>query len=394
MSDEPVRLTRQELFELVWSTPASKLAARFGLSDVALSKTCRRHDVPTPGRGYWAQLAAGQKPVRPKLPKSTIDGPIVFQQTPRTDASGQKLEVPTVIVEERLRDPHPAVQWLATSFKDSEPDKHGRLVVGPSWAPEVSVTKECVPRVLRILDAFVKTLESRGHRVEARARGEVGQREILATIFDSDVPIEIEEKLAQRLHELTKDEKQRKEKWGWTRFPKYDYYPDGEIAVRLGRTHYKYKGRKSVSDTKLQRIDDLLGHLVLAAEQAAQLATREHLEAKRREEEWRAAERRRLRGERLRWYRAWLAEELERMTCSWEMANRMSAFIAAYEAALPEASMTDKDKAWLAAARAYARRLNPVDRVAELSRDLEPSDEKLAELIAKFGPKQQAGQRA
>jgi hypothetical protein len=52
-------LTRDELYERVWAEPMHTLAPRFGISDVALKKTCTRMWVPTPGRGYWAKRNAG-----------------------------------------------------------------------------------------------------------------------------------------------------------------------------------------------------------------------------------------------------------------------------------------------------------------------------------------------
>ena len=48
--------TRQELYDLVWTTPLGKLAKRYGLSDVGLRKICVKHDIPTPPLGYWAKL--------------------------------------------------------------------------------------------------------------------------------------------------------------------------------------------------------------------------------------------------------------------------------------------------------------------------------------------------
>jgi hypothetical protein len=46
MPQNPLTLTRQSLYELVWSTPMSSLAHDFGISDVALAKRCRAVDVP------------------------------------------------------------------------------------------------------------------------------------------------------------------------------------------------------------------------------------------------------------------------------------------------------------------------------------------------------------
>jgi hypothetical protein len=55
------RLSREELYELVWSQPLRTLSARFRISDVALKKTCLKAAIPTPERGYWARKDAGQK---------------------------------------------------------------------------------------------------------------------------------------------------------------------------------------------------------------------------------------------------------------------------------------------------------------------------------------------
>lgn len=49
-------LSRQELYDLVWSEPKSSLARRLGISDVGLAKACRRAHIPVPGLGYWAKL--------------------------------------------------------------------------------------------------------------------------------------------------------------------------------------------------------------------------------------------------------------------------------------------------------------------------------------------------
>jgi hypothetical protein len=59
--------TRKELYELVWSTPIVQLAEQLGFSDRGLAKVCERHQIPVPGRGHWARLAAGKNPTRTPL---------------------------------------------------------------------------------------------------------------------------------------------------------------------------------------------------------------------------------------------------------------------------------------------------------------------------------------
>lgn len=65
-------LTRQQLYDLVWSEPMRTLAAKIGISDVAIAKHCRKCEVPVPERGYWNKLQAGHKVVQTPLEPSDL----------------------------------------------------------------------------------------------------------------------------------------------------------------------------------------------------------------------------------------------------------------------------------------------------------------------------------
>lgn len=62
------QISRDALYDLVWSEPLKTLAPRFEVSDVALSKACQRALIPTPNRGYWVKKAAGKRVVQIALP--------------------------------------------------------------------------------------------------------------------------------------------------------------------------------------------------------------------------------------------------------------------------------------------------------------------------------------
>ena len=64
-------MTRQELYDLVWSSPVSTAAKQFGISDKTLALKCSAIKVPIPPRGYWAKVAAGEAPGRTPM----IDAP-------------------------------------------------------------------------------------------------------------------------------------------------------------------------------------------------------------------------------------------------------------------------------------------------------------------------------
>jgi hypothetical protein len=61
-------LSRQTLYDLLWSKPKTEVAKSLGISDVALGKICGKADVPVPPRGYWAARAAGKRVIKISLP--------------------------------------------------------------------------------------------------------------------------------------------------------------------------------------------------------------------------------------------------------------------------------------------------------------------------------------
>jgi hypothetical protein len=59
---------RQTLYEELWQIPGTQLARKYGISDVALGKACRRHDIPRPPSGYWTMRKHGYEAERTPLP--------------------------------------------------------------------------------------------------------------------------------------------------------------------------------------------------------------------------------------------------------------------------------------------------------------------------------------
>src|SRR5262245_31497809 len=72
-------LKRRELYDLVWFEPMKTLAARYGISDVAFAKICRHHGIPTPPRGHWVKIRAGEKSVKQSLPARGFGMPEIIR---------------------------------------------------------------------------------------------------------------------------------------------------------------------------------------------------------------------------------------------------------------------------------------------------------------------------
>ncbi len=65
-------LTREQLYDLVWSEPMRLLSKQIGISDVAIAKHCRKMEIPVPERGYWNKLQAGKNVTKALLPDRNL----------------------------------------------------------------------------------------------------------------------------------------------------------------------------------------------------------------------------------------------------------------------------------------------------------------------------------
>jgi hypothetical protein len=146
--------SRQELYDLVWSTPASKLAPDFGISDVAIAKRCKKLNVPRPSLGYWAKVAAGQTPPKSPLPPTNEE---VFAKQARNPMP-KSLPLPT-----RADTLHQLASGLLIALNKASLDSYKRAELrSEPNLPEVVVSKALADRVAKAFHVILASLEPLG----------------------------------------------------------------------------------------------------------------------------------------------------------------------------------------------------------------------------------------
>lgn len=380
-------ITRKELYDLVWSVPMTKLAARYGISDVALRKKCVKHDIPTPGLGHWARLQAGQRLPRPKLPKSTSADQIALEPFIRVPDGEPAPPVPEVDVPTRLTNPHEAVSFLRDRLEGSRTDKFERLTGGHEWMH--CLRQRNLNRLLLLLQGLFESLESRGHQVKVGPRSEHSQDpDVQIVIEEQHLILRVEERLKKKERPLTKQEKdefQSRIQWKarWKEQPpqatkRWVQYPDDDLVLRTS-AHWEYKGVQSWGDSKHQRLEEKLGLVILGLEAVARFGREKDLDLRRAAAERLAQERARLREGRLNEYRLLLAEDLEDMATAWTKAKQLREFVKACDGKLPS---TPEAEEWLDAAKRYTEKLDPFSKPEAIPKSLSPSDEVLEQELA------------
>jgi hypothetical protein len=80
-------LTREELYELVWSMSMNKAGASVGMSGIGLKKICRRYGTPTPPVGYWGRLHTVRPMPKIPLPLKDKSPRIELHGVPKREAA-------------------------------------------------------------------------------------------------------------------------------------------------------------------------------------------------------------------------------------------------------------------------------------------------------------------
>lgn len=173
-----MRVTRDELYELVWTEPMQKVAAQFGVSDVYLAEVCSRLNVPRPARGHWARLAAGQT-----VPRAPLPQPVAGTELEWSRGGGRVRRVPPDLPKPPSRrraapkpraegtSLHPLVAGVAERFKE------GRVGYWMEYykprkrrLPDLFVSPDTLERALELLNALCLSLEDRGYPVRVGPR--------------------------------------------------------------------------------------------------------------------------------------------------------------------------------------------------------------------------------
>jgi hypothetical protein len=268
------RITREQLYEEVWAEPITKVAGRYGVSDVAVAKWCRKLNVPRPGRGYWAQKSAGRR-VKPwPLPEAAtaqetyVNRPKPSERRPAPPGRIPGLELfekPIPVPE--LSDPeHPLVARTRRALADAGTQEDGIIHPRGREGLDVGVCEASVERALRIMNALIRAFERASFAVEVsvssdsegRARGYKTE----AVIHNEHIPFSMAEATQRVERPPTDEERAEMRRNPWTRGPFYEYRPTGKLSLQIDGGWYRERHRRTWADGKNQRLEDCLYSVV------------------------------------------------------------------------------------------------------------------------------------
>jgi hypothetical protein len=361
---------REELYRRVWEQPMLKVAEEYGVSSVALGKTCRKLGVPVPGRGHWAKLAHGKegakKPPLPKLDKIPVifRSPVVQKKPAAPDQndpefaainqllSSGALNPPPVHASAR---PHPLVRHTASLLRNhSRKDEQGILLPREAGGLDVKVSEGSLERALRVMAQVLAVLERQGVSVEISEQGGM-----TALINGEHVSFGIEEPVRRVVTQKPRVPNPT-DQWDYDKIVKHE--PGGKLALVIhSATWGQYVQRARWSDARARRVENLVAGFVAGLMRTAIAQRRQEEERKKREaqEQKRAQERAQLQKDIQEEEKK--LEQFNKWVDLWERAERLRRFISAY-AEKSRSWPVEKQpqyKAWVEWATRQADRLDP-----------------------------------
>lgn len=362
------RLTREELYRMVWDRPTIRLAEEFGISGNGLAKVCDRLDVPYPPRGHWAKKEAGKPVVTLKLPPRRDGTPNAadIHPTPPKPAPSPAAEQAAATVADRIRDVavpernddlHPRVQaWIAghkKQQKERELESRNRRRDIGSASPSIPDLIERDLYRFRATSAIFYAVEKAGGTIgKSSASGKV-----TFLIDGHQVECSIVEKMVQSLKQW---EEQRK----WTAFTEYCKSGlDSSGFLRVSITTYLQGRRPEWVESQKIKIGQLMPTIVGAIMAAGPTLEEMKRERDEQQKRYREAEARRCEARRLREIDEKRWNKFREYAVNWDQRERLLAFLAEVEARLAtEGDVTVSDRTlrtWVEWAKAKAEALNP-----------------------------------
>jgi hypothetical protein len=360
---------RSELYEQVWAEPIRKLAPRYGVSDVALAKMCRRLGIPLPGVGHWTKVACGHRIVPPPLPPATAEQPdevVVEPAEPKPPAPAViTVPVPVVRVGDQLRDPHPLIVRTKGLLSKNRHDNDGRILVRAWGGLDTLVVPARLGRALRIMDAILKHLERAGHKTGVEKERPFST---YALIKGQHVAFQLREG-------VIRTERPPTEKDPYP-YPSFDSEPNGVFTLEI-KEHLD--GERKVWRDRKRPLEEKLGSFVVGLERAATCLEAQHqrfLEAERE----RVAERiRREEAETRRRDEKRKVDELMEQLSSWRKSESLRSFVdAARTAAVSKYGKAEAEERlgdWMKWALGVADQLDPLRDLKSETRGGDDTDD-------------------
>ena len=234
-------LSRQQLYDLIWSTPIDKVAADFGVAEATVKNHCNNRRVPRPTQSYWRKLAAGIKPRKKPLlatPQETFE-----IEAQRRLAKRLALPEPDSML-------HPLAAAMLLELKKTKPDHKNLINLKEVNYPEINVTKALIERAAQAFHVLLNALEPLGIEFKKYSGS-----------YDSGYFRRGQDRLIFTLEEVLHDRLNPDRRMRWYQSHQ-DFIATGQLAISYNPSRYGIQEAKEWQETKSHKLQVVLSEVV------------------------------------------------------------------------------------------------------------------------------------
>ena len=310
-----------------------------GLSASGVANVCRKHNIPVPAVGHWTKIELGHKITLPALiPELSGNEAVHIYVRDRLSPELAALAAETSPKVTIPKDISHALALKTEKLLSSGKENDRKLLVPKAGtASHLLVSRDQLPRALRITNALFLALEERGHVVSWPKKED---EHLTVSVDGESVAISMREVLDSAKHVLTPAE----QKHSWMA-PKWDYKLTGRLRLSIDNLPYASGPvRGTWADGRIQIVENCLGDFVVGLKVAAAAIKKHRIEseawARRREEERKQREERERRAQEHKRK----AEFITELIGNWEEAERVRAFVKAMRECVAQLELSEEAK--------------------------------------------------
>ena len=289
-----MEITRQEVYELIWKKPISKLAEEWGIPEQKLRAYCNQQNIPTPSSGYWSKLKFGKSVEIPPLPiieeKETLSLDPLHKNEKKNkeenslNKSEKKANVKSLVLSklsdsiEVPKDPRKKILYELQKLNQNifvvpdvlyakDPliidtkeyfrgDRNKKYLYKNPYKSKIKsplnirVQQENLDRALRIFSTIIKVLRLRGHQIEAK-----DDMNTYVIVEEEMIPIKLYEKNKRIVNTESK-------------YSQYQFVPSGKLRFEI-LPEESYNSPTRIEDTSSSQLEDKIINIIAKIEYEA-----------------------------------------------------------------------------------------------------------------------------
>ncbi len=251
---------------MVWSEAPTRIAKKYNIRYTVFKEKCKQYKILLPTSGYWSKLIFGKEVTKEPLSEFTENNDVElcfkdengnYFETEIQKVKKAKASEIEKKVDAKSKAEESLIEIARKNIHKEKPSR-GRYP-GTVWPPtntlRIIVTPENLERGLKIMDNFIKELQSRDHSIKVEGNTTI------VTVNDIEMDFELREKFKT----VPSNE-------GYSSF---DYIPSGKLCLK--RNGF-YSERKEWVDSSNKLLEDKIVMIVDYLEEKAEKEKAENAE--------------------------------------------------------------------------------------------------------------------